>query len=63
MDKFFNLEHPMYRPLWVRALITLACAMWAVIEFVSGSAIWGVMILAAAVYCGWQFFVVYPPSE
>jgi hypothetical protein len=27
--KFFDLQHPFYKPLWIRVLITALCLGWA----------------------------------
>lgn len=54
-------EHPFFRPLWRRVAIVAACALWAILEFVNGSHLWGLGALAFAGYGVWQFFVRYDP--
>jgi hypothetical protein len=61
--KFLDTDHPMFRPLWVRVLIVGLCVGWAVLEFVTGSAFWGVLFLALGGYSAWGFFVDFPPPQ
>ncbi len=59
MKKFLDVDHPMFRPLWVRVLIVVLCVGWAVFEFVAGSALWGAAFLALGIYAAWGFFVTF----
>lgn len=56
---FLQLEHPIYRPLWVRVAIVAACLGWALFEFTSGSPFWGVLFGALGLYSAWGFFIVF----
>jgi hypothetical protein len=57
MAKFIDRDHPMLRPLWVRVLLVALCAGWAIFEFATGSAMWGVVFLALGGYAAWAFFL------
>jgi hypothetical protein len=56
MAKFLDTNHPWFRPLWVRLLVTALPVAWALFEFVDGSPFWGVLFLALGVYAAWEFF-------
>jgi hypothetical protein len=60
--KFLDTSHPMFRPLWVRALIVLLCIGWALVEFATGSGMWGVLFLGLGVYSGYHFFFDFHPE-
>ncbi len=57
MKKFLDTEHPMFRRLWVRVLVVLLPAAWAVVEFLRGSPVWGMIFAAFAAYGAWAFFI------
>jgi hypothetical protein len=53
----FDLDHPFFRPLWLRVAIVVVCLGWAVFEFAGGSAFWGILFGALGVYSAYRFFV------
>jgi hypothetical protein len=57
MAKFLDIDHPIFRPLWVRILVVAVAAGWAVVEFVTGSPFWGMLFGGMAAYAGWKFFL------
>lgn len=57
MNKFLDLEHPFFRPLWRRVAVTVLCLGWGVFEFVAGSPFWGTLFGGLGAYCAWAFFV------
>jgi len=57
--KFLDTDHPMFRPLWVRALIVGGTGLWALFELYLGNALWFMIFGALAAYAGWGFFVTY----
>ncbi len=59
MEKFFDADHPVYRPLWVRLLLTAICLGWATFELSTGALVWGVLFLAMGGWCIWRFFVTF----
>ncbi|MHA3980155.1 hypothetical protein ACW9UR_21000 [Halovulum sp. GXIMD14794] len=62
--KFFDLQNPIFIPLWRRILVVALAGGWAVVEFLSGNPLWGALFAAAAAWCAWSFFVIFdPPSD
>jgi len=59
----FDFSHPFYRPLWIRIAITAICFGWAMVEFSSGAAAWGVMFGAVGLYAGWALLVSFDPRS
>ncbi len=55
-------EHPFFRPLWRRVAVVAACAVWAAIEFATGSGGWAMIALGFTGYAVWQFFYLYKPA-
>ncbi len=53
---FLNLESPFFRPLWRRVVTFGVCVIWALFEFITGSAFWGMLFLGLGLYAGWHFF-------
>ncbi len=53
----FDLNHPFFRPLWVRVTVVLVCLGWAIFEFATGTPFWGTLFAGLGIYCGWQFFL------
>ena len=51
------LNHPWFRPLWRRLLISGLCTAWAVAEAAFGSSPWDWIAFALAAYAIWGFFV------
>jgi hypothetical protein len=46
MIKFIDPDHPFYRPLWIRLLIIVFCAVWTAVEFYGGQVMWGTIFRA-----------------
>ena len=65
MDRFLDLNHPFFIPLWRRVLIVAACLGWAAFEFLGprGSPFWGVLFLAIGLYAGYVWFFAFHPRE
>lgn len=63
MKNLFEVRHPIFRPLWRRALITAGCLLWAILELWNGSPGWAALFGACGVYLFWQFFVKFVPAE
>lgn len=59
----FEVRHPFFLPLWRRVLVTGVTVVWTVVELVFGSAIWGLLVGACAVYFLRQFFFEFDPAE
>ncbi|MBP7000357.1 DUF3329 domain-containing protein [Amaricoccus sp.] len=60
---FFDLDHPFFRPLWIRAGIVVLCGVWAGLEAFTGSIAWAILFGALGVYAAWRFFVTFNPRE
>ena len=63
MKGFFDVQSPVFRPLWVRAAICAVCAGWGLVELIGGNVFWAVLFGASAAYLGYQFFVVFDPDK
>ncbi len=61
--KFLDTNHPMFRPLWVRALIVGGTGIWALFEVSLGNLFWALIFGALAAYAGWGLFVTYDPDR
>lgn len=61
--KFFDVDHPMLRPIWVRLAIVIICLGWAAIEFSAQNGFWGVLFGASGAYCLWALLLNYPPNK
>ncbi|MCG6904073.1 MAG: hypothetical protein LJE68_15470 [Rhodobacter sp.] len=61
VNKFFDVQSPMFKPLWLRVLIVGFCAVWTVFELVGSNVFWAILFGAATVFLGYQFFVVFDP--
>jgi hypothetical protein len=62
LKKFMDIEHPWYRPLWVRLLIVFATGGWGLFELYQDSVVWGVLFLAVSAFAVWNLFVTYRPG-
>ncbi len=63
IDKFFDLDHPFFRPLWLRVLVVAACLGWAAVELVTGSPGWAIAFGALGLYSAYRFFVSFDPRD
>lgn len=63
MKGLFDVQSPIFRPLWLRVLITGICAIWTVVELRGGNPFWAILFGAAALYLAYQFFVVFDPDS
>ena len=63
LNRFLDVRHPMFRPLWVRLVVVALIAAWTAFEFTRGAALWGLFFAAAGLYLGYRFFVVFDPKD
>ncbi|HEV7320010.1 MAG TPA: hypothetical protein VGO04_15545 [Ensifer sp.] len=63
MRKFIDPDHPFYRPLWIRLLIVIFCAVWTAVEFWHEQPMWGMIFLAVTAYTSAALLVFYKPSD
>ena len=61
--KFLDTDHPFFRPLWIRLLVVAVCFAWAIFEFTTASAFWGVLFLGLGAYAAWGFFFDFHPEN
>jgi hypothetical protein len=52
-------DHPFLRPLWRRVALVAVCFVWAGLEFLGGSPMWGMIALAMGGYGAWQYLYLY----
>lgn len=52
-------DHPFFRPLYRRVLVTLFCAAWAAWEFYNGERLWAYITMGLAAYSAWVFLFTY----
>ena len=60
---WLDVQSPVLRPLWLRIVIVGICFVWTVFEIVNGNLFWAILFGAAAVYLGYQLFVVFDPDD
>lgn len=61
--RLFDLRHPFFLPLWRRAVTVAVAGGWAVFELSVGNTGWAMLFGAAALWCGYEFFVVFDPEN
>lgn len=54
--QLFELQIDFLRPLWRRVMLVMVCLAWALLEFLTGSAFWGIIFGSLGVYALWQLF-------
>ncbi len=63
MGRFFDFNHPFYRPLWIRVLLVGFCLGWGLLEFVAGDVFWGVIFAGAGAFAFYGLFVNFNPRD
>jgi hypothetical protein len=61
--KFFDFQHPFYKPLWIRIVITALCLGWAVVELLGDNFFWAMLFGSVGLYAAHQFFIAFNPRE
>lgn len=61
MKQAFDVQHRFFIPLWRRVLVVAVCAFWAIYEFANGNTGWGLVPVAAGVWCAHQLFIAFDP--
>ena len=61
--KLIDPSHPIYRPLWVRLLITGVCLGWAAFEYAQGATTWAMIFGALGAYAGWVLLIAWPGKD
>lgn len=52
----FDLQVDFFLPMWRRIAVVVVCTVWAMVEFFSGSMLWGIVFCAIAGGAVQQFF-------
>ncbi|MBF9036164.1 hypothetical protein HKCCE2091_18110 [Rhodobacterales bacterium HKCCE2091] len=53
-----GLDHPFFRPLWIRIAVVAVCFGWAAVELSGGNPGWAMIFAAFGAVAVWNFFVV-----
>ena len=53
----FDLDHPFFKPLWVRILVTALTLGWSVVEALTGSAFWFALLAGVGAWLAYSFFL------
>ena len=59
----FDLDHPFFKPLWLRIAIVAVTLGWAAFEFVGGSPAWGILFGGLGALAAYRFFVTFKPRD
>lgn len=59
----FDLDHPFFRPRWVRIAIVAVTLVWALVEVIAGAPIWGGLFGAIGLYASYKFFIGFNPRD
>ena len=59
----FDLDHPVFKPLWLRVIIVAVAIGWASFELVSGSPFWAILFGALGTYAAYKFFIDFNPRD
>ena len=54
-DKFLDLNHPFFLPVWRRYATIAACAAWGIFEWILGSPFWATLATALTAYTAYSF--------
>ena len=63
LDRFFELDHPFFRPLWLRIAVVVSCLGWAAFETAFGSPGWAMLFGAVGLYSAYRLFVTFAPRD
>jgi hypothetical protein len=64
MKRVSDLNHPFYRPLWVRVTLAAVTGLWACYEnFVIKDPMWMVLTAGIFVYAAWVFLIKWVDPE
>lgn len=62
-DRFLDLDHPWFRPLWRRVAVVGLAIGWGLFELVAGSPGFAILFLALGGYAAWRLFVTFDPRD
>lgn len=61
--RFFDLRHPFFLPLWRRTATVGVLGAWAIFELSVGNPTWALLFGGAALWCAYEFFIVFDPEN
>lgn len=61
--KILDGQHPFFRPLWRRVVVTAICGAWTIVELVSGNTFWAGVFGVMTALCVWEFFVAFKGDD
>jgi len=63
-SRLFDVQLPLFRPLWRRIALVALCFGWAALEYRLGNQGWSLFFLLIGSYLTHQFFIAFdPPPE
>ncbi|MDW4496664.1 hypothetical protein R5H30_01620 [Sulfitobacter sp. D35] len=60
---YFDVQSPVFRPLWRRIAVVAVTLGWALFELSNGATGWALVFGLAGLWCAWQFFVAWEDPE
>lgn len=58
-----GFDHPWFRPLWRRVLVTGLALGWGIFELVTGAPLWAVAFLGIGALAAWELLLNYPAGK
>ncbi|WP_071672627.1 hypothetical protein [Nioella nitratireducens] len=59
----FDLDHPFFRPLWIRIAVVAVCGGWGLFELSNDATGWAFVFLGLGAYAAYGFFVTFDPRD
>jgi hypothetical protein len=59
----FGFDHPFFRPLWRRILVTSVTLGWAAFELATGEPFWAILFGALGAAALWGLLIAYDPDK
>ena len=61
--RLFDLNDPIYKPLWIRLAIIVVTGSWGLFEFIGGSLFWGALFSGVCAVAVYSFFIANNPHD
>lgn len=61
--KSFDVQHPLFKPLWLRVLIIVFTFCWATFEYLNGNGLWALLFAACGAYLAHQWLWAWNPPK
>ncbi len=61
--KLLDVRHPFFLPMSRRVATCAATGGWGVFEYSTGNTGWAVIFAMIALYCAFEFFVIFDPEN